>query len=157
MRVAEAFRFPPLGRRSWGAPPAAFLYGGPPLAEAQATLNQQVLVCAMIETEEAVANVDAIAAVAGIDVLMIGTTDLTTTMGIPGQWGDRRVQEAYAAVGEACGRHGKLLGTGGIGDDKWAAHYIGRGAHMILAHSDHGMIMESGTQRARFFRELEDG
>jgi 2-keto-3-deoxy-L-rhamnonate aldolase RhmA len=154
-RMVQALRFPPMGMRSWGAPPAGFLYGGPGLAEAQAALNREVLLCAMIETEEAVANVDAIASVAGIDVLMIGTTDLTTTMGIPGQWGHPKVQDAYEKVGAACRKYGKLVGTGGIGDATWAEHYLVRGARMILAHSDHGMIMDSGTARAKTLRALE--
>jgi 2-keto-3-deoxy-L-rhamnonate aldolase RhmA len=154
-RVARAYRFPPIGIRSWGAPPAAFNYGGPPLGEAQAILNREVMICAMIETEEAVANVDAIAAVEGIDLLMIGTTDLTTTMGIPGQWGHARVKAAYEKVGAACTAHGKLLGTGGIGDNAWAAYYLTRGARMILAVSDHGLIMQAGAQRAGELRALE--
>ncbi len=154
-RMVQALRFPPVGMRSWGAPPAGMLYGGPGLGEAQAVLNREVLLCAMIETEEAVANVDAIAAVEGIDVLMIGTTDLTTTMGIPGQWGHPKVQHAYEKVGEACRRNGKLVGTGGIGDATWAEYYLTRGARMILAHSDHGMIIDSGTARAKALRALE--
>lgn len=154
-RVAEAFRFPPLGMRSWGAPPAAFYYGGPPMGEAQAILNKENLICAMIETEEAVANVDEIAAVKGIDVLMIGTTDLTSTMGIPGEWGHPKVQDAYERVGAACKRNGILLGTGGIGDDTWMSHYMQRGALMVLAGSDHGMIMQAGTARAEALRALE--
>lgn len=156
-RVAQAFRFPPMGMRSWGAPPAAFWYGGPPMGEAQAILNRENLICAMIETEEAVANVDAIAAVEGIDVLMIGTTDLTSTMGLPGQWGHPKVQAAYEAVGAACRKHGKLVGTGGIGDDQWMGHYMQRGALMVLAGSDHGMIVTAGTERAQRLRALEEG
>jgi len=154
-RVAEAFRFPPIGMRSWGAPPAAFWYGGPPMGEAQKILNKENLICAMIETEEAVANVDEIARVKGIDVLMIGTSDLTSTMGIPGQWGHAKVQAAYEKVGEACKRNGKLLGTGGVGDDKWMQHYMQRGALMVLAGSDHGMIVGAGTARAEALRALE--
>ena len=154
-RVADAFLFPPLGKRSWGAPPAAFYYGGPPMGEAQAILNRENLICAMIETEEAVANVDEIAKVQGIDVLMIGTSDLTSTMGIPGQWGHAKVQAAYEKVGAACKKHGKLLGTGGIGDDQWMQHYMQRGALMVLAGSDHGMIVTAGTERAQRLRALE--
>ena len=154
-RVVQALRFPPVGMRSWGAPPAAYLYGGPSLGEAQESLNRDVLVCAMIETEEAVANVEAIAATKGIDVLMIGTTDLTTTMGIPGQWGHKKVIEAYKKVGDACKKNGIFLGTGGIGDATWAEYYLTRGARMILAHSDHGMIMDSGVRRAKELRALE--
>jgi 2-keto-3-deoxy-L-rhamnonate aldolase RhmA len=127
------------------------------MGEAQAILNRENLICAMIETEEAVANVDEIAKVKGIDVLMIGTSDLTSTMGIPGQWGHAKVQAAYEKVGAACKKHGKLLGTGGIGDDKWMQHYMQRGALMVLAGSDHGMIMTAGTERAQRLRALEGG
>jgi 2-keto-3-deoxy-L-rhamnonate aldolase RhmA len=154
-RMVEAFRFPPLGMRSWGAPPAAFNFGGPSLGEAQETLNREILLCAMIETEEAVANAEEIAKVKGIDVSMIGTTDLTTTMGIPGQWGHKKVRAAYDRVGAACKKHGKFLGMGGIGDDAWAPHYISAGGAFVLAASDHGMIMDAGAQRASFLRKLE--
>lgn len=76
-RIVEAFRFPPKGHRSWGAPPAALGYHGADLRAAMATLNDAIALVAMIETPEAVANADEIAAVEGIDVLLFGTTDLT--------------------------------------------------------------------------------
>ena len=55
----------------------------------------------MIETAEAVANADAIAATDGIDCLLIGTSDLTADMGISGQAEHPRVQAAYKAVIDA--------------------------------------------------------
>src|SRR3954465_8301724 len=96
--VARAFRYPPLGHRSWGGPPAAFGYQAPGNAEAQAALNEAVLVVAMIESPQAVANAGAIAAVAGIDALLIGTSELTAELGISGQIGHARVAEAYEKV-----------------------------------------------------------
>ena len=59
-------------------------------------------------------NADAIAAVPGIDVLLIGSGDLTTDYGIPGQVDHPRLREAYERVAEACRTHGKVLGVGGI-------------------------------------------
>jgi hypothetical protein len=59
---------------------------GIPQAEVCKVLNEQTLLMAMIETPEAVENADAIAAVDGIDVLHIGASDLSTEMGIPGQY-----------------------------------------------------------------------
>jgi len=154
-RITDAFRFPPMGSRSWGAPPAAFLYGGPPMGEAQAVLNREILICVMIESAEAVANAGDIAATEGIDVLMIGTADLTTELGIPGQWGHEKVQDAYRRVGAACRKYGKFAAAGGLGDPDWAAHYIRGGVHMILAGTDHRMIMEAGARHAAFYRGLE--
>src|SRR5947207_6780391 len=92
--IAHAFRYPPLGHRSWGGPPAAFRYQAHGNAEAQVALNDAVLVVAMIESPQAVANADAIAAVPGIDGLLIGTSDLTAELGISGQIGHARVAEA---------------------------------------------------------------
>jgi 2-keto-3-deoxy-L-rhamnonate aldolase RhmA len=85
--VARAYRFPPVGSRSWGGPPFAHGLGPVEPASGQAELNREILVACMVETPEAVANADAIAAVPGVDVLLIGTSDLTATMGIPGQIG----------------------------------------------------------------------
>ena len=49
----------------------------------------------MLETPTAIANADAIAAVPGVDVLLIGSNDLCAEMGIPGDFGNERVAEAY--------------------------------------------------------------
>src|SRR3954465_6172021 len=107
--IAQAFRYPPLGHRSWGGPPAAFRYDAPSNAEAQVALNEAVLVVAMIESPEAAGNADAIAAVPGIDALLIGTSDLTAELSISGQIGHAQVAEAYEKVGAACRKHGKAL------------------------------------------------
>src|SRR5579875_985927 len=61
-RIADAFHYPPMGHRSWGAPPALYGYLPPSLAEAQAEINREILVVVMIETPEAVENAEAIAA-----------------------------------------------------------------------------------------------
>jgi 2-keto-3-deoxy-L-rhamnonate aldolase RhmA len=130
----------------------AFGYRPPAQVEAQATLNEQLLVVAMIETPLAVENADAIAAVAGIDVLLIGTNDLSNEMGLTAQPGHEKVQAAYAAVVSACRRHNKILGMGGVYDQQWASHYIGVGARFVLAASDHMLLINGGTQRTEFLR-----
>jgi len=152
--VVSAYRYPPLGLRSWGGPP--FAYGFAPVnpAEAQAELNREILVVCMIETPEAVANADAIAAVPGVDVLMFGTSDLTATMGIPGQIGHPDVRRAYEVVGAACAKHGKFMGMGGVYDEKVAPDYIRLGARFILSGSDHSFLMAGASARSKFLRGL---
>src|SRR3979411_1127300 len=112
-RIASAFRYPALGSRSWGGPSALFGYKAPGNAEAQAAINPEILVVAMIESTEGVANAVEIAAVEGIDGLLIGTSDLTADMGISGQILHPRVEEAYRSIGAACRSAGKFLGMGG--------------------------------------------
>ena len=149
-KIAAAFRYPPQGTRSWGGGIAQFGYLPPPTAQAQAEVNAETLVVVMIETETAVANADAIAAVDGIDVLFIGTSDLTADMGISGQFGHDKVKAAYTAVIDACKKHGKTAGLGGVYDDVWAEYYIRQGCKFVLAGNDQGFILQAATARAKF-------
>ena len=152
-QLIDAFRFYPLGHRSSGGASAQFGFRAPPSAEMQKTLNKEILLIPMIETPEAVENVDAIAAVDGIDAILIGTNDLTLEMGIAGQIGHEKVQGAYRRIGEACRRYKKIFGMGGVYDREWAPRYIAMGARMVLAASDHGFLMEAATNRANFLRK----
>ena len=154
-RIAAAFRYPPLGTRSWGGPPALFGYKAPGNAEAQAAINPEILVVAMIESPEGVANAAGIAAVEGIDALLIGTSDLTAAMGISGQILHPRVEEAYRSVGAACRKTGKFLGMGGVYQPDAMKQYIGLGAQLILAGSDHAYIMAGAGQQSTALRKFE--
>src|SRR5436305_10861643 len=151
--VARAFRYPPLGHRSWGGPPAAFGYRAPGNAEAQAALNKTILVVVMIESPQAVGNAKEIAAVEGIDALLIGTSDLSAEMGISGQIDHPRVAEAYASVGAACRASGKALGMGGIYDKEVASRFIKGGARFILSGSDHTYLLAGAKARAEILRQ----
>ncbi len=147
-QIARAFRYPPLGRRSWGGPAVAFGFRAPGNAEAQAVLNAEIMVVAMIESPEGVKNAAAIAAVEGIDALLIGTSDLSAEMGISGQIGHARIAEAYQTVGDACRANGKALGMGGVYDTETARRYIKGGARFVLTGSDHTYLM-AGAQARR--------
>jgi 2-keto-3-deoxy-L-rhamnonate aldolase RhmA len=153
-RVAEAFHYPPDGHRSWGGPPAVYGYMPPSTMEAQRAVNAEILTVVMIESPEAVDNAAEIAAVDGVDVLLIGTSDLTAEMGISGQLGHAKVIDAYTRVGAACAKHGKTLGMGGVYDQENAARYIGMGARFILSGADHSYIMAGATARTGFLRDV---
>ena len=152
--LVAAFRYYPLGHRSAGGPAAQFGYRPPPTAEAQKTLNAEILVVPMLETPQAVENAEKIAAIDGIDALLIGTNDLSLEMGIAGQVGHERITAAYRTVAEACRRHNKGLGMGGVYDEAVARRYIGMGARMILAGSDHNLLLDALGKRAQFLRGI---
>jgi len=65
----------------------------------------------MLETAEGIENCEAVAEVDGIDVLLIGSGDLTTDLGIPGQVDHPRLRAAYERVAAACWMHNKVLGS----------------------------------------------
>src|SRR5712664_3188620 len=147
-RIASAFRYPPLGSRSWGGPSALYGYKAPGNAEAQAAINPEILVVAMIESTEGIANAAEIAAVEGIDGLLIGTSDLTAEMGISGQILHPRVEVAYRKAG-------KFLGMGGVYELDAMKRYADLGAHFILTGSDHAYNLAGASLRSAFFRKLE--
>jgi 2-keto-3-deoxy-L-rhamnonate aldolase RhmA len=153
-RIADAFHYPPLGHRSWGGPPAVYGYQPPATAQAQAEINAEILTIVMLESPRAVHHADGIAAVQGVDVLFIGTSDLTAELGVSGQMGHPKVIEAYQTVGEACRRHGKVLGMGGVYDEENASRYVAMGARFLLTGSDHSYIMSGASQRSTFFNGL---
>ena len=153
-RLADALHYPPRGRRSWGGPPAVYSFSPPPMVEAQAAINDEILTVTMIESPQAVEGADAIAAVDGVDVLLIGTSDLSSELGIAGQAGHPKIVAAYERVAVACRKHGKILGMGGVYDEENASRYVGMGARFVLTGSDHSYIMTGANARTAFFTAL---
>jgi 2-keto-3-deoxy-L-rhamnonate aldolase RhmA len=153
--VADRLRYPPVGHRSIGGlmPQLGF----PAMAAAESTklVNDNLLIVVMLETPTAIKNADAIAAVPGIDVLLIGASDLTLEMGIPGQLLHPDLVKAYETAAAACKKHGKWLGMGGVYNDEGQAKYVGIGARMILASSDMTLLINAATARAETLRKLK--
>jgi 2-keto-3-deoxy-L-rhamnonate aldolase RhmA len=150
-RIAEAFHYPPQGARSWGGPPAVYGYQPPAMAEAQKAINDEILTVVMLESPEAVKNAEDIAEVDGIDVLLIGTSDLSSELGIAGQMGHSKIIDSYATVAAACRKHGKVLGMGGVYDEENAARYVDMGARFVLTGSDHNYMLIGANTRTSFF------
>ena len=150
--IVQALKFPPLGRRSIGGSAAQLGFRMAELPRSTAALNDALLTVVMIETATAVANARAIAAVPGIDVLLIGTNDLCADLAIPGQFGDPRIVGAYRDVAAACAEHGKWLGTAGVPNDELLVQYARMGARFVLAGTDLNLLMAAAGQRSAALR-----
>jgi 2-dehydro-3-deoxyglucarate aldolase/4-hydroxy-2-oxoheptanedioate aldolase len=138
--IVEACRYPPVGRRgaAFGFPHDHY-EGGAPLDKIKHA-NGRNLVIAQIETERGLENVEAIAAVDGIDVLWVGHFDLTNFLGIPGEFDNKIYIDALKRVVKAGRKHGKGLGFM-ASDSRWAAEYKAHGFNMLAAGTDHGLLM----------------
>jgi 2-keto-3-deoxy-L-rhamnonate aldolase RhmA len=154
-RIASQCRFPPLGHRSMGGGLQQLGFAPMPVGEAARVVDEETLVVVMIESPTGVANCEAIAATPGIDALLIGTNDLCFEMGIPGQFDDPRVTEAYTRVIAACRKHGKFPGMGGMYTGPLIERYVGMGVQLVLAGSDFALLMQGATERARLVRGFE--
>ena len=150
--MVDAFRFPPVGHRSIAGGYPHFGFAATPVAEVVAGLNEATLLVAMIETPQAVANAEKIAAVPGLDVLLIGTNDLCLEMGIPGQIENERTVAAIESVLEACSKHGKTAALGGVYAKEPLNRYIARGLKMVLAGNDLNVLLNAAQEQAVFVR-----
>jgi 4-hydroxy-2-oxoheptanedioate aldolase len=152
--VVAHVKYPPQGHRSAVGALPHFDFRAVPVGEATRQLNEAMLTVVMLETPTAIGNAEAIAAVPGIDVLLIGTNDLALELGIPGEMGHAKIRDAYAAVIAACKKGGKWPGMGGVYGEDLMRQYIGMGMRMILSGNDMSMMMAASTQRAKFLRGL---
>jgi 2-dehydro-3-deoxyglucarate aldolase/4-hydroxy-2-oxoheptanedioate aldolase len=109
-RLVQSAKYPPAGRRGAAFGVAHDDYQPGDSAAKMRTANAEILLLAQIETARGVEQVEAIAAVDGIDVLWIGHNDLSISLGIPGQFDHPRYREAVAAVLDAARRHGRVAG-----------------------------------------------
>jgi 2-keto-3-deoxy-L-rhamnonate aldolase RhmA len=150
--IVDRLRYPPQGHRGVFSIMPQFDYK--PSADMTASLNASNLIVVMLESAKAIANAETIAAVSGIDVLLIGTNDLCIDLGVPGELGHAKVAEAYAQTIAACRKHGKWPGMGGVYDEKLMRQYIGMGARLILGGSDLGFLMDGAAKRTALLREM---
>lgn len=153
--IADACRYPPLGKRSIAGNMPALGFAALPVGEATRRMNDENLVVVMLETPQAIDNAEAIAAVAGVDVLLVGTNDLCAEMGIHGDFGNPRVPAAYEKVIAACAKHGKFPGMGGVYDPALMKKYVGMGMRFILSGNDLAFLMAAARERATMLRGLE--
>jgi 2-keto-3-deoxy-L-rhamnonate aldolase RhmA len=150
--IVDRLKYPPLGHRSVAGGQPYLGFKAVPVAEATRTMNAETLVVVMLETPQAIGNADAIAAVPGVDVLLIGTNDLAMEMGIPGAFDHAEIVRAYERVIAACRRHNKAPGMGGIYTEGLLAKYVGLGMRMILSGNDLGLIMAGANEKTKFLR-----
>src|SRR6185312_3431675 len=105
--VVSKLKYPPVGHRSMGGIGPHYGLRSASTGEAAKALNESNLTVVMLETPTAIANAEEIAAVPGVDVLLIGSNDLCAEMGIHGEFGHQRVADAYAKMIAACRKYNK--------------------------------------------------
>jgi 2-keto-3-deoxy-L-rhamnonate aldolase RhmA len=137
-RAVSSCRYPPLGVRGFGPGLAMSRYGMGG-AEYVKFANENVTVVVIIETREAVENVEAIASVPGVSVLFVGVNDLSYSLGIGGRTTDPLVEQALVKVLDAGRRHGIPVGYP-TGNPTEINKRIAQGFRFFQASSDIGLM-----------------
>src|SRR5207249_9047458 len=139
--IVSCTRYPPQGRRGAAFGFAHDDYQGGEVAAKIRALHERTLVIAQIETDNGLANVEAIAPVDGVDALWIGQFDLTNFLGIPGQFRHPLYLSAVERVVTACASAGKAAAILSI-DDEWSRDYRERGFRLMAYGIDQLMLQD---------------
>jgi 4-hydroxy-2-oxoheptanedioate aldolase len=153
-RLVDRCLYPPLGQRSASAPGLQLGYAATPPAQLWPRVNRATLLCVLLESERGIANVEQIAAVPGVDLLLVGTQDLTHALGIPGVVDHPAVADAYEQVARAAAAVGKAFGIAGITEGAALSRYLLLGASFVSAGSDVGLLHAAARARVELVRNL---
>ncbi len=142
--IASTCRFPPVGKRSIPSPLVRLDFQNPPLKEGMERIEADTFVIAMIESKAGVKAAADIAAVPGIDGIMIGSNDLAADLGHVGEVEHEDVRRAFGSVAEATLKHKKLFGVIGLPESLLQSHGRDLGAKLFVATNDINLLIEGG-------------
>jgi 4-hydroxy-2-oxoheptanedioate aldolase len=147
--AVAATRYPPHGVRGYSAAARASDYGR--VKDYAKRCEEQLCVLLQVETPDALANIESIAAVDGVDGIFIGPGDLSASMGYLGQPTHPEVvaaiEDAIARI-RACNKAAGIL----VGDETLARRYIGLGCTFVAVGSDIGVLARGAEALAAKFK-----
>ncbi len=148
--LVRACRYPPVGYRSYG-PVRASIYAGPDYGD---RANQDILVIPMIETQEALKNLDDILSVPGVDAVYVGPADMSLALGCRPRLDqtDPPVVEAQQKVVAACKRHGVVAGIHN-NTTAYALKMIADGFQFVTIASDSRFLAAKASEETAALRK----
>ncbi len=149
-RAVAATRYPPQGVRGVSVGPRANRYGR--VAGYHHVAHESICVIVQVETRSALAEIEAIAAVEGVDGIFIGPSDLAADFG---HLGNAKHPEVQAAIADACARI-RAAGKGAgmlTGDPEEACRYLANGFTFVAMGSDAGVLANATAKLATMGRE----
>lgn len=151
--MVDSVKYFPLGKRGVGLQMAHDNYRAAPVAGALATANDRTAVICLIETAEGAENVDAIAAVPGVDGLWVGHFDLSVSLGIPGEFNHPKFSAAMDRIIAAGKKHGKAMGRLVPNVEQGVAYY--RQGFDFICYSGDVWVLRDGLAAAS--QAIRDG
>ena len=145
-------KYAPEGKRGavLGRGHLAFKAG--PLAETLAAMNRETFLVVQIETAEAVERLEEILAVPGVDAALIGPTDLSFALGVPGRMEDPKLVAAIEKTLAACLAR-KVIPAIHTNDAGMTAKWAGRGMRLVSINSEAGLLVAGASQAIKTIRD----
>lgn len=154
-QVEECVRFmkyPPAGRRGAVLARGHTGFRAGPLAETLVVANRESFLIVQIETAEAVAHLDEILSVPGVDAALVGPTDLSLALGVPGSTDAPALIQAIERTMAACQTHGVLPAIH-TNDVAMTAGWARRGMRLVSISSEAGLLMAGARQAIAAIRQ----
>ncbi len=153
--VVRAAKLPPQGERSNTGLFPQLGYRIFPAEETCRAINDATMVIVQFESRQSLERADEIASVDGVDIVLVGLNDLLGDMGLAGQYDHPAVADIYSRAIDACRRHGKHCGVGGLASrPDLIAKYVGMGARYVSSGTDLAFLIGAASQRAKQIRKI---
>ena len=150
--AVNAARYLPEGTRGLSMPRQAG-FGSMPMPEFVSYANQNLLITVQVETPEALADIDNIVAVDGVDVALLGPLDMSAALGVLGQFDHPKMVDARQRIVAACEKNGVTAGTFALSAEQ-VEPLIAQGFRFILLGADLMFLRQSAAQLLAVARAL---
>ena len=141
-RAVAACRYPPLGVRGFNPRDASNYYQD--LDDYRGTIDERVVVVVQVEHRDAVRNLDAILATAGIDAVLVGPADLSYSLGFPLQTRHPQVEEAIITTIKKCNAARVPVGISVFGNTQDFMYWLDRGLNFVTLGFDFDWVTQAG-------------
>lgn len=148
LRVVKSAKYPPQGARGYGARGVMTDYEPVTVREIVDWVNEHTLIIVQVESREAVANLEEITRISGIDVALIGPNDLSVSLGVPGDFKHPQFVEAVERTFEVCLKNGVSPAIH-TGDLEAVKRYRDMGMRFLLYGSESRMLLAAATEAVR--------
>lgn len=151
--VVRWAKFAPMGTRGFDGGNPDMPYCTMPIDRYVREANDETFIIAQIESPEALDRAEEIAAVDGVDVLMLGPADFSILSGIPGQFDHQRIHDARRKIATAAKKHGKQWGCPS-GSAEMTSQLLDMGARFICHMADIVLVKNGLEQIQAAFAPL---
>lgn len=154
-QAISMMKYPPQGRRGSAQTRGYTRFQSGAVSQVMAEANRQTMLVVQIETSEALENIEAIVSVPGVDATLIGPTDLSIALGVPGQFDNPVMEAAIEKTILMSLQHGVIPALHINNLDlaaKWAKH----GMRMLSYSAEIGLMMQGGKTAVAAIRTAFD-
>jgi 2-keto-3-deoxy-L-rhamnonate aldolase RhmA len=142
--ILQMMKYPPIGRRGSVVARGHTELKSGSIVDVMKDANEESMLIVQIETRQALENIDYILAVSGVDVALVGPTDLSVALDIPGKMTDPILVSAITSVVEAC-RRANVFPAIHMNDLTLASHWASKGMKLVSFNSEVGMLTQAAT------------